>query len=138
MRQLLINLPSGAYLPIYINTDIMQTKTFTKPLRWLGDSRRRISDFPEEARQRAGFELWEVQQGNEPSDWKPMPTVGPGVKEIRVHVGNEYRVMYVAKFEEAVYVLHAFEKKTQRTPKQDLDLAGDRFRGLVGERKRSR
>ena len=93
----------------------------------LGDSRRRISDFPEEARQRAGFELWEVQQGNEPSDWKPMPTVGPGVKEIRVRVGNEYRVMYVAKFEEAVYVLHAFEKKTQRTPKQDLDLAVSRL-----------
>jgi phage-related protein len=58
----------------------------------------------------------------------------PGVQEIRVHAGNEYRVMYVAKFEEAVYVLHAFEKKTQRTPKQDLDLAGDRFRDLVEPR----
>lgn len=116
----------------------MQSKISTKPLRWLGDSRRQISDFPEEARQRAGFELWEVQQGNDPSDWKPMPTVGAGVKEIRVHANGEYRVLYVAKFEEAVYVLHAFVKKTQRTPKQDLEIAGARFRGLVEERKRSR
>ena len=116
----------------------MQSKVSIKPLRWLGDSRRRISDFPEEARQRAGFELWEVQQGNNPSDWKPMPTVGAGVKEIRVPADGEYRVLYVAKFEEAVYVLHAFEKKTQRTPQQDLKIAGTRFRGLVEERKRSR
>lgn len=118
--------------------DIIQSKASTKPLRWLGDSRRRISDFPDEARQRAGFELWEIQQGNDPSDWKPMPTVGPGVKEIRVHSDTEYRVMYVAKFEEAVYVLHAFVKKTQRTSKQDLEIAGDRFRGLVEERRRRR
>ena len=118
--------------------DIVKSKASTKPLRWLGDSRRRIGDFPDEARQRAGFELWEIQQGNDPSDWKPMPTVGPGVKEIRVHSDTEYRVMYVAKFEEAVYVLHAFVKKTQRTSKQDLEIAGDRFRGLVEERRRRR
>ena len=67
-----------------------------------------------------------------------MSTVGSGVKEIRVHDDTEYRVMYVAKFEEAVYVLHAFVKKTQRTSKQDLEIAGDRFSDLVEERRRRR
>jgi phage-related protein len=108
----------------------------TKPLRWLGDSRRRICEFSEEARQRAGFELWDVQQGIEPSDWKPMPTVGPGVNEIRVHIEGEYRVLYVAKLEEAVYVLHAFQKKTQRTPKPDIEIASARYRALLQERRK--
>lgn len=107
-----------------------------KPLRWLGDSRRRICEFSDEARQRAGFELWEVQQGNEPSDWKPMTAVGPGVKEIRIHVEGEYRVLYVAKFEEAVYVLHVFQKKTQRTPKPDIETASDRYRALLQQRRK--
>lgn len=107
-----------------------------KSLRWLGDSRRRISEFSEEARQRAGFELWEVQQGNEPSDWKPMSAVGPGVKEIRIHVEGEYRVLYVAKFEEAVYVLHVFQKKTQRTSKPDIETASDRYRALLQQRRK--
>ena len=110
----------------------------SKPLRWCGDSRDRIREFPLEARLRAGFELWEVQQGNEPSDWRPMPIVGPGVREIRVHAGNEYRVLYVAKFAEAVYVLDGFEKKTQQTSKHDIDRAASRFRELVEERKRTR
>jgi phage-related protein len=107
-----------------------------KPLHWLGDSRRQICDFPQEARQRAGFELWEVQQGNEPSDWKPMASVGAGVKEIRIHSGGEYRVLYVAKFEEAVYVLHVFQKKTQRTPKPDIEIAGIRYRALLQQRRK--
>ena len=76
--------------------------------------------------------------GNAPSDWKPMPSVGQGVNEIRVHAKGEYRVLYVAKFDEAVYVLHAFPKKTQRTPKQDLEIAGNRYRALVQERARKR
>ena len=84
-----------------------------------------------------GFELWEVQQGKEPSDSKPMPSVGLGVKEIRVHVDGAYRVIYIARFSEAVYVLHAFEKKSRKTAKADLDLARDRFRALVRERTRS-
>jgi phage-related protein len=102
-----------------------------KPIRWVADSRRRIGEFSQEARQIAGFELWEVQQGNEPSDWKPMTTVGSGVKEIRIHVEGEYRVLYVAKFEEAVYVLHVFQKKTQRTPKPDIEIASNRYRALL-------
>lgn len=106
-----------------------------KPVIWLDDSLKRVRDFPAEARQQAGFELWEVQQGNDPSDWKPMTSVGPGVREIRIHANGEFRVLYVARFEEAVYVLHAFRKKSRRTPKADIDLADARYRGLVNERR---
>ena len=106
-----------------------------KPVVWLADSKEQISGFPADARTVAGFELWEVQQGKEPADWKPMPAVGLGVKEIRVRVGGAYRILYVAKFAEAVYVLHAFRKKVQKTPKPDIDLARTRFRELIMERK---
>jgi phage-related protein len=75
-----------------------------------------------------------VQQGLTPSDWKPLPSVGPGVMEIRIHTGTEHRVFYVSKFAEAVYVLHAFEKKTQKTPRRDLDLARARLSELVRAR----
>lgn len=84
---------------------------YMKPLRWLADSKRRIREFPQEARQRAGFELWEVQQGHEPSDWKPMPTVGQGVNEIGVDVKGEYRVLYVAKFEKPCTCFTPFRRK---------------------------
>jgi phage-related protein len=110
----------------------------SKPLAWLGDSRDRVREFSPDARLITGFELWEVQQGKEPSDWKPMPTVGLGVSEIRIHAKGEYRVLYVAKFAEAVYVLHAFEKKTRQTAKRDIDLAANRFRELVNHRKKER
>jgi phage-related protein len=86
---------------------------------------------------RAGFELWEVQQGHEPDDWKPISAVGPGVNELRIHANGEYRVVYVAKFADGVYVLHAFVKKTQQTPKQDIDLAARRYRELVRAMKRT-
>ena len=109
-----------------------------KALRWLGGSRHRLCEFPEAARRRAGFELWEAQQGKEPSDWKAMPSVGAGVNEIRVHTKGEHRVMYIAKFIEAVYALHAFEKKTQRTVQHDIDLARARYRALIEERRRER
>jgi phage-related protein len=109
-----------------------------KPLAWLGDSLDRVREFSSDARQLAGFELWEVQQGKEPSAWKPMPTVGLGVREIRVHADGAYRVLYVAKFAEAVYVLHAFAKKTEQTAKRDIDLAKDRFRELVNQRRKER
>ncbi len=106
-----------------------------KPITWLGDSLEQVRAFPDEARREAGFELGEVQKGLDPSDWKPMTGVGAGVREIRIHSGNEYRVMYVAKFAEAVYVLHAFDKKTQKTPMKDVELASQRYRELVNERK---
>ena len=106
-----------------------------KPITWLGDSRERVRGFPSEARAAVGFELWEVQQGKDPSDWKPMPSVGLGVREIRVRAGNAYRLIYVARFSEAVFVLHAFEKKSRKTSRIDLELARTRFRALVQERK---
>jgi phage-related protein len=106
-----------------------------KPLFWLGSSRNDLKAFPPDARRVAGFQLRRVQQGLEPNDWKPMPTVGPGVREIRIHTGLEHRVFYVAKFTEDVYVVHAFEKRTRKTAKQDLELARDRFRALVMKRR---
>ena len=105
-----------------------------KPLVWLGSSLVNVRSFPEEARRRAGHELHLVQQGLAPSDWKPLPSVGPGVAEIRIHTGTEHRVFYVARFAEAVYVLHAFEKKTQKTPRRDIEVAQARLAELVRSR----
>ncbi len=93
-----------------------------------------IKSFPERAKRKAGYELMAVQMGMEPVDWKPMPTIGTGVREIRIHEGGEHRIIYIAKFEEAVYVLHAFTKKTQRTPKKEIELARKRFSQLQRER----
>jgi len=107
-----------------------------KPLIWLGDSQDMIRAFPDDVRKIAGFQLWRVQRALEPNDWKPMPSVGLGVQEIRIHTGTEHRVLYIAKFAEAVYVLHAFEKRTRRTPNADLDLARQRLRGLITQRAR--
>src|SRR6266513_311419 len=81
-----------------------------------------------------GVQLWRVQRGREPNDWKPMPSVGLGVQEIRIHAGAEHRVLYIAKFAEAGYVLHAFEKRTRRTPKDDPDVARQRLRLLINQR----
>ncbi len=107
-----------------------------KPLIWLGSSHDDIRRFPDEVRQDTGFELYQIQRGHEPSDWKPMPTVGSGVKEVRLHGRNEYRVIYIAKFAEAVYVLHAFMKKTQQTSKTDIGLASTRYKRLIATRQR--
>ena len=107
-----------------------------KPLVWIGDSRERVRSFTPLARQRIGVELWEVQQGNAPADWKPIGTVGAGVQELRVRAERAYRVPYVATFPEAVYVLHAFEKRSRKTPEADKDLARTRFRNLIQERER--
>jgi phage-related protein len=118
-------------LATHIRTDIIPRK----PLRWLGDSLNAVRAFPPTARHRIGTELRYVQEGDMPSDWKPMAAVGSGVNEIRVHSAGEYRVLYVAKFAEWVYVLHAFAKKTRRTAKRDVDVAAKRYRDLVAERR---
>jgi len=107
-----------------------------KPLVWLGTARRDIRAFPEDARLRCGFQLWRVQRGLDPDDWKPMTTVGPGVREIRIRTQLAYRVFYVASFDEAVYVLHAFEKRTRKTTAGDVGLARARFRELLRKRAR--
>ena len=106
-----------------------------KPLVWLGSSLTDLRAFPRDARRLAGFQLRRVQQGLQPNDWKPMTTVGPGVQEIRVHTRLAQRVLYVARFSEAIYVLHAFEKRTRKTPKRDLDVARDRLHALVLKRR---
>ena len=95
-----------------------------------------MKDFTPVARQRIGRQLARVQDGLEPEDWKPIPSIGIGVKEIRVRENRAYRLIYVAKFSEAIYVLHAFEKKTQKTPKSDIELARTRFRALVNDRRK--
>ena len=101
-----------------------------KPLIWLGSSRCDLRAFPARARRLAGFQLRRVQRGLDPDDWKPMQTVGPGVREIRIQIAGAHRVFYVATRAEGVYVLHAFEKKTQKTSAQDLRIGRDRFRTL--------
>ena len=90
--------------------------------------------FPASARREAGYQLDQVQSGREPDDWKPMPTVGQSVQEIRIRdAAGAFRIIYVAKFSDAVYVLNCFQKKTQKTSKADLDLAEKRYRDLVKE-----
>jgi putative addiction module killer protein len=110
------------------------SKRSQKLLIWLGNSLDTVKLFSAEARREAGHQLSRVQDGWEPTDWKPMESVGAGVKEIRIHAEIGYRVLYVAKFSEAVYVLHGFEKKTQRTAKSDIELASKRYRVLLTER----
>lgn len=105
-----------------------------KSLEFVGSSLDDLKEFPAEARRAAGFELGFVQRGLEPSDWKPMKEVGAGVREIRIHVLGEWRVLYVAKFAESVYVLHAFQKKTQKTTREDIGLARARYRQIGGRR----
>ena len=98
-----------------------------KPLAWLGSSLDDLRAFPADAKRAAGYQLGRVQQGLMPDDWKPMPTVGAGVYEIRIRTKLEHRVFYVAKYEEAVYVIHAFEKRTAQTSNADIALARKRL-----------
>ena len=102
-----------------------------KPLYFVGTSRKDISAFPEEARRKAGFQLLRVQSGSDPEDWKPMVGIGTSVREIRVRdESGAFRVIYVVSRQDAVYVLHAFQKKTEQTAKRDLDLAKSRLREI--------
>lgn len=102
-----------------------------KPIEWVGSSKDDLRDFPEVARQRAGYQLEILQDGDEPDDWKPMKTVGPGVQEIRIKCEDgAFRVFYVANRPEAIYVLHAFRKTTEKTEKRDIDLAKARLKSL--------
>ncbi len=106
-----------------------------KPVRFLGDSLERLREFPEDARNNAGYQLEQVQRGKQPDDFKPMPSIGKGVEEIRVlDDSGIYRVIYTARLADAVYVLHAFQKKTQATSKRDIATARERFAQLRRER----
>jgi phage-related protein len=105
-----------------------------KPVEFRGGSLDDLRSFPATARREAGHQLDQVQRGGEPDDWKPMPAIGQGVREIRIRDSTgAFRVIYVAKFAEAIFVLHCFQKKSQKTAKTDLDLAEQRYRELLKE-----
>ena len=103
-----------------------------KPITWLGTSRKDLRSFPGKVRQIFGVELLALQLGYEPADWKPMTSLGQGVKEIRVQSEGQYRVIYIAKFSDSIYVLHAFRKKSKRTSRQDIALARQRLKKISG------
>lgn len=105
-----------------------------KPVEFRGSSLDALRSFPSEARREAGYQLDRVQRGLEPSDWKAMPSVGAGVREIRVRdEAGAFRVIYVAALGDAVYVLHCFKKTTRRTSRPDIELAAMRFKHLMRE-----
>jgi phage-related protein len=107
-----------------------------KPVRFIGDSLSALRGFPDDARQDAGYQIDKVQRGEQPDDFKPMPSIGKGVEEIRIRDDSgAFRVIYTARLAEAVYVLHAFQKRTQATPKRDIELARERFAQLMRDRK---
>lgn len=106
-----------------------------RPLFWAGSALEDLRAFPEDARRIAGHELHLVQQGLEADDWKAMASVGPGVYELRIRTTVQHRVFYVAKFAEGIYVLHAFQKKTQQTAHRDLELARERYREVLRQRR---
>ena len=106
----------------------------SKPVEFLGTSLDDLRAFPPSAKREAGYQIDQVQNGLDPDDWKPMNTVGQGVREIRVRDSDgAFRVIYVAKFADAVYVIHCFQKRTQKTNKADIDLASKRYRDLLQE-----
>ena len=103
-----------------------------KPIRFLGDSLKRLREFPDDARQDAGYQPDKVQHGQQPDDFKPMPSIGKGVEEIRVwDDAGTFRIVYTARWADAVAVLHAFQKQTQATSKRDIDTAKARFAQLM-------
>lgn len=100
-----------------------------KPIEWLGNSRDVLKSFPDDARLSAGYQLERVQHGDEPHDWKPMVTIGAGVREIRVReASGAFRVIYLAAMHDRVLVLHAFQKKSRATPHRDIEVAAQRLK----------
>lgn len=102
-----------------------------KAIKWLGSSKEDLRDFPPKAKQRAGYQLSLIEAGDEPYDWKPVESVGQGVREIRIKCQDgAFRVFYVVNRPEAIYVLHAFRKTTEKTEKRDIDRARDLYKSL--------
>lgn len=105
-----------------------------KPIEFRGSALGDLRAFPDSVRREAGFQLDQVQHGVDPDHWKPMSAIGQGVREIRIwDESGAFRVLYVAKFSNTIYVLHCFQKKTPKTSKANLDLAEKRYRDLVKE-----
>ncbi len=103
-----------------------------KPVEFLGSALNDLRDFPLSARREAGYQIDKIQHGEEPDDWKLMKTIGTGAQEIRIQdEAGAFRVVYIAKLKNAVYVLHCFQKKTQRTSAQDIALASKRYNELM-------
>jgi phage-related protein len=98
-----------------------------KKIIWLGATHEVVKEYPPNVRLSIGYNLDKIQRGFDPVDWKVMTGIEHGVKEIRIHEGNEYRVLYVAKFQEAIYMLHSFIKKTQQTAKKEIDIGKKRY-----------
>jgi len=109
-----------------------------KDLEWVGSSLEDLRAFPADARAVAGHQLWQVQNGSMPDEFKPMPAIGPGAYEIIIDTGDAFRVFFVAKFGEAIYVLHAFQKKTKKTSHHDIARGEQLYRDVVKERQRRR
>ncbi|HEY9784847.1 MAG TPA: type II toxin-antitoxin system RelE/ParE family toxin [Candidatus Obscuribacterales bacterium] len=107
-----------------------------KKLFGIGNTRRRVQQFPKQTRCKAGDELYLVQIGAQPTDWRPMPTIGPGAIEIRIHQPHEHRIIYVATYPEGIYVIHAFEKKTRQTPQRELDIARANYGDIQQQRQK--
>lgn len=106
-----------------------------KEIRWVGCAYDDLLEFPKAPRKAAGFQLGKIQAGLDPDDWKPFDEIGTGAREIRIRdASGAFRVMYVAKFDEAIYVLHCFQKKTQATSKHDKEIAETRYRAIVTAR----
>lgn len=109
----------------------------SKPVQWVGSARDELRAFPENARLQAGTAIWAIQQGEAPPDSKPISIVGKGVQEIRIRTPDAYRIFYIAKFAEAIYILHAFQKKTQKTSRNNIELGQQRYKQLLQERQES-
>ncbi|MBA2351268.1 MAG: type II toxin-antitoxin system RelE/ParE family toxin [Burkholderiales bacterium] len=106
-----------------------------KPIRFVANSLEELQEFPQDARRAAGYQLDRIQRRSEPEGWKPLATIGPGVGELRIRAfSGAFRVIYVARFEEAVYVLHCFQKTTRKTAQPDLKTARSRYRFVVRSR----
>ena len=98
---------------------------------WEGDSREVLSDFPEAARQNLGFQLWQLQQGERPSDYRPLPSIGAGVFELREQDERAwYRIVYLSRINDVIYVLHCFEKKSREMPRRDFEKARQRLKAV--------
>lgn len=106
-----------------------------KDLHWLGGSWDTFRGWDRDVQRAAGYQLHLLQAGMDPSDWKPMQGIGPGVREVRIHVNGEYRIIYLAKFEDSVFILHAFRKKSQKTPTKDIAIAKARLKDVLSTRK---
>lgn len=106
-----------------------------KSIVWLSVTYETIKVYPVNVRRETGYNLDKLQRGAEPSDWKPMTKIGPGVKEIRIHEGNEYRILYVTKFKEAIYILHSFVKKTQQTTQKEMNIGRKQYLEMLRMRR---